>query len=209
MPTISPEDVTVLAACDVLRALDGTVPATSHDAVALRTAIRNLRAIVTPAVPDDATAPRVRGAPSPRVPSAARDARVLRPTISNDAAHPVLYPRVATTSLNTMSRARIRGMHFVHQQTTRNNNPFAPLDTDDDDEPDTPTDDDDPDCTANDATIHANNRTPTTRPQRTRRIAAPQPSPPPTTRTLRSVLSTLRIATPPPIATPMEQNRTT
>ncbi len=34
-PTISPEDVTVLAACDVLHALDGTVPATSHDAVAL------------------------------------------------------------------------------------------------------------------------------------------------------------------------------
>ena len=38
--------MTVLAACDVLRALDGTVPATSHDAVALRTAIRDLHATI-------------------------------------------------------------------------------------------------------------------------------------------------------------------
>ena len=73
MPTISPEDVTVLAACNVLCALDGTVSDTSHDAVALRTAIRNLHAIVLPAVPDDAAAPRMGVAPSPRAPSAARD----------------------------------------------------------------------------------------------------------------------------------------
>jgi hypothetical protein len=164
-PTFSPEDVTILAACDVLRALDGTVPATSHDAVALRTAIRDLRTIVSPAVPNDAAAPGVGVAPSPRVPSAARDARVLRPTVSNDAVPPVLYPHVARTSLDTTSRARIRGMRFVHQQTTRNNNPFAPLETDGDDEPDAPSDDDDPDCAADDATIHADNRTPTARPQ--------------------------------------------
>ena len=129
MPTISPEDVTVLAACNVLCALDGTVSDTSHDAVALRTVIRNLHAIVSPAVPDNAAALRMGVAPSPRVPSAARDARVLRPTISNDAAPPVLYPRIATTSLDTTSRTRVRGMRFVHQQTTRNNNPFAPLET--------------------------------------------------------------------------------
>ena len=61
---------------------------------------------------------------------------MLRPTISNDAAPPVLYPRVAMTSLDTTSRARIRGMRFVHQRTTRNNNLFAPLETNDDDEPD-------------------------------------------------------------------------
>jgi len=71
MPTISPKDVTVLAACDVLRALNSTVPTTSHDAVALRTAIRDLHAIVLPAVPNDAAALRVGVAPSPRVPSAA------------------------------------------------------------------------------------------------------------------------------------------
>jgi len=181
--------VTILAACDVLRALDGTIPATSHDAVALQTAIRDLRAIVSPAVPDDVAAPRMGVAPSPRVLSAAQDARVLRPTVSNDAAAPVLYPRVATTSLDTTSRARILGMHFVHQRTTRNNNPFAPLETNDNDEPDAPTDDDDPDCTAHDATIHANNLTPPVRPQRTRRISTPHPRPPPTTHTLRSAVT--------------------
>jgi len=213
-PTISPEDVTVLAVCDVLRLLDGTVPATLHDAVALQTAIRNLHAIVSPAVPDNAAAPRVGVAPSPRVPRAARDARALRPTVSNDAAPPVLYPRVATTSLDTTSRARIHGMRFVHQWTTCNNNPFAPLETDDNDTPDAPTDDDDPDCTANDAKIHADNRTPPARPQQTRCSSTPQPRPPPTTRTLWSavtprvfrsggalLLPTRRIETPPPIPT--------
>ena len=90
---------------------------------------------------------------------------MLRPTVSNDAAPPVLYPRVATTSLDTTSRTRICDMHFVHQRTTCNNNPFAPLETNDDNKPDAPTNDDDPDCTADDTTIHANNRTPPARPQ--------------------------------------------
>jgi hypothetical protein len=157
-PTISPDDVTILVACDVLCALNGTIPATSHDAVALRTAIRNLCEIVTPTIPSDDAAPRVGVAPSPRVPHTTRDTRGLRSTVSNNAAPPVLYPLGAMTSLDTTSRARIRGTRFVHQRTTRNNNPFAPLE--DDDEPD------DPDCTADDATIHTDNCTVPGRPRR-------------------------------------------
>jgi hypothetical protein len=124
-PTISPHNVTVLTACDVLRSLAGTVPITSHDAVALRTAIRDLNEIVSPTVPTTDTALRVGFTPEPRVPIATQDARVLRSTLSTDAAPPVLYPLGATTSLNTMAQARIRGMRFLHQRTTRNNNPFA------------------------------------------------------------------------------------
>ncbi len=176
MPTISPDNVTILAACDVLRALNGTIPATSHDAEALQTAIRNLRKIVMPTIPSDDAAPRVGIAPSPRVPHATRDTRVLCSTVSNDAAPPVLYPRGVTTSLDTMLRARILGTRFVHQRTTRNNNPFAPLE--DDDEPD------DPDCAANDATIHTNNRTVPVRPRRPH-TSTRQPRPRPTPRTLR------------------------
>ena len=166
MPTISPDDVTILAACDVLRAINGTIPATSHDVVALQTAIHNLRKIVSPTIPSDDAAPRVGVAPSPRVPRATRDARVLRSTVSNDAATPVLYLRGATTSLDTTLRARIRGTRFVHQRTTRNANPFAPLE--DDAKPDVPSDENDPDCAANDATIHTDNRTVPAHPQRSR-----------------------------------------
>ena len=108
-PTISPDNVTILAACDVLCALNGTIPATPHDSVALRTAVRNLRKIVSPTIPSDDAAPRVGDAPAPRVPRATQDARVLRSTVSNNAAPPVLYPRGATTLLDTTSRARIRG----------------------------------------------------------------------------------------------------
>ena len=103
-PTISPDDVTILAVCDELRTLNGTIPAMSHDAVALQTVIHNLCGTVTPTIPSDDAAPRVGVAPSPRVPRATRDARVLRSTLSNNAAPPVLDPRGATTS-----RARIRG----------------------------------------------------------------------------------------------------
>ena len=162
-PTISPDDVTILAACDVLRALDGTIPAMSHDAVALRTAIRNLREIVLPTIPSDNAAPRVGVAPSPRVPRATRDARVLRSTVSNDAAPPVLYPRGATTLLDTTLCVRIRGTRFVHQRTTRNNNPFAPLE--DDNVPNVTSNENDPDCAADNATIHTDNRTVPARPR--------------------------------------------
>ena len=162
MPTTSLDNVTILAVCDVLRALNGTIPATSHDAVALRTAICNLCEIVTPTIPSDDAAPRVGVAPSLRVPHATRDTRVLRSTVSNNAAPHVLYPRGATTLLDTTSCARIRGTRFVHQRTTCNNNPFAPLE--DDAKPDVPSNENDPDCAADDATIHTDNRTVPSRP---------------------------------------------
>jgi hypothetical protein len=152
-PTISPNNVTVLTACDVLRVLDGTLPAMAHNAITLQMAIHNLRTILSPSVPSDDAAPRVGVAPDPRVPVSPRDARVLCPTVSNDPAPPVLYPRDATTSINTTSCACIRGTRFVHQQVTHNNNLFAPLE--DDDKPNDHEDDPNSNFTANDITIHA------------------------------------------------------
>ena len=201
------------AAGDVLRALNGTIPATSHDAVALQTAIRNLSEIMLLTIPSDVAAPRVGVAPSPRVPHATQDARVLRSTVSNDAAPPVLYPCGASMSLDTTSRARIRSTRFVHQRTTCNNNPFALLE--DDAKPDVPSDENDPDCAADDATIHTDNRTVPAHPQRSRNASTRQPRPRPTPRTLRSAVTprvlrsghallqpTRRIATPPQIPAP-------
>ena len=69
-PTISPDDITVLMACDILGSLGSTIPATARDAIRLRAAIRNLRAIVSPPVPSNDAAPRVAVAPDARVPMA-------------------------------------------------------------------------------------------------------------------------------------------
>ena len=70
---------------------------------------------------------------------------------------PVLYPRGATTWIDTMLRARIRGTRFVHQRTTHNNNLFAPLE--DDAKPDVTSNENDPDCAADGATLHTDNHT--------------------------------------------------
>ncbi len=87
---------------------------------------------------------------------------MLRFTVSNDAAPPVLYPRGATTLFDTTLHVRICGTRFVHQGTTRNNNPFVPLE--DDAEPDVPSNENDPDCAAADTTIHTDNCTVPARP---------------------------------------------
>jgi hypothetical protein len=85
IPTISTADLTVLAACDVLRTLQSTIPTTAIEATNRSTAIRNLCAIINPTLPPSATALRVGAALEPRVPQAIvtplPDTRVLHSTI--------------------------------------------------------------------------------------------------------------------------------
>jgi hypothetical protein len=136
-PMISPADLTVLTASDILRTL-GTVPTTARDALDLGTAIRDLQAIIAPTLLGIAPEPRVTSnatapLPQPRVlpvaTAPARNARVLCATASNSPAPAVLYPRSrgTMTTVDVTFRNRIRGTGFVHQRVTRNNNPFAPL----------------------------------------------------------------------------------
>ena len=148
---------------------------------------------------------------------ATRDARVLCPTVSNNPASTVLYPRGAATLSNyTTLCARIRTTRFVHQRVTRNNNPFAPFK--DDDKPDGHDNDPDTNRTADNVRIHAGNHTVPTRthplPIATIQQTCPA-RPAPTTRTRHSAvtphilgssralqLTTQQLATPPPVHVP-------
>jgi hypothetical protein len=109
IPTISTADLTVLAACNVLRTLQITIPTTAIKAANHRTAIYNLCAIINPTLHPSATAPRVGAALEPRVPPAtitpSPDTRVLHSTVSNSSAPAALYPQITTTSINVTFNA--------------------------------------------------------------------------------------------------------
>ncbi len=158
IPTISTADLMVLAACNVLRTLQNTIPTTAIKAANHSTAIRDLPAIISPTLPPSTIAPRVGAALELRVPPATitnlPDTRVLHPIVSNSPTPASLYPQNVTTSINATSWARICATRFVHQQVTCNNNPFAPLA---DEEPDDPTDHAPPDCSANNVMITTSN----------------------------------------------------
>jgi hypothetical protein len=66
-PLISPADLTILKASNILYTLGGTISATAHDAINLDTAIQDLQAIVMPTLPPHAAALRVGVAPGSRV----------------------------------------------------------------------------------------------------------------------------------------------
>jgi hypothetical protein len=161
IPTISTADFTVLAACDVLRTLQNTIPASASKAAARSMTIRALRAIINPTLPPSAIAPRVGAVLEPRVPPATitnlPDTRVLHPTISNSPTPLSLHPPNVTTSINATSRACIHATRFVHQWVTCNNNPFAPLANE---KPKDPADHAPTDCSSDNATITTSNQAP-------------------------------------------------
>jgi hypothetical protein len=83
--------------------------------------------------------------------------RVLYQTFSNSPTPASLYPQSVTTSIDATSWAHIWATWFVHQQVTRNNNPFAPLA---DEEPDDPTDHAPMDCSSYNVTSTTSNQAP-------------------------------------------------
>jgi hypothetical protein len=117
IPILSKNDKMLLAAGDIFKQLGGTMPAMASAKMNHLAAIRQLTAIMSaqPGAPTPVpTAPRVETATPPRVPVAA--------------------PPRGATSLNTITSPRtIRLLPSVHQQVTRNNNPFQILSDDDDD----------------------------------------------------------------------------
>jgi hypothetical protein len=111
IPTISTADLMVLAACNVLRTLQRTIPMTAIKASNCSMAIHNLCTIINLTLPPSATALKVGAALEPRVPPAtimpSPDTRVLLSTVSNSPYPAALYSQNATTSINTTSQARI------------------------------------------------------------------------------------------------------
>ncbi len=109
--TMSAADLTVLAACNVLRTLKSTIPSATIKATDHSTAIWMLHAIVNLTLSPIATAPRLGAALElrrrPATITPLLDRRVLRSTISNSPAPALLYPHNATTSIDATSHACI------------------------------------------------------------------------------------------------------
>jgi hypothetical protein len=160
-PTISTADLTVLAACNVLRTLRNTIPTSASRAATRSTAIRDLCTIINLTLPPSAIVPRVGAALEPRVPPSTitrlPGIRVLHSTISNSLTPASLYPQNATFTINATSWAHVHATRFVYQQVTCNNNPFAPLA---DKEPKNPTNHAPTDCYSNNVTRTTSNQAP-------------------------------------------------
>jgi hypothetical protein len=117
IPIASQNDLSILAATDLLTALGRTIPILATAKAKYVNAIRQLTSILTnqPAMRMDEPAQRV-DSPAPRV-----------------AESPP--PRVATTSNNITSPTTIQQLPLIHQQQMRSNNPFQILaDNDDNDD---------------------------------------------------------------------------
>ncbi len=115
VPVSSQHDLSIVAAADLLKVFRSTVPNSSADKIKHVQAIRKLTAIMNGQQTDTPTV----DAPTPRV--VAPFSRVATPP----------PPRAATTSNNIMTPNAIRQMPLIHQQHTRNNNPFHILTNDD------------------------------------------------------------------------------
>jgi hypothetical protein len=115
IPIASQNDLSILAATDLLTVLGGTIPTSATAKAKHVNAIRQLTSILTkqPATRMDEPAQRVDG-PAPRV--------VESPPL-----------RVATTSNNIMSPTTIQQLPLIHQRQTRSNNPFQILANNNDD----------------------------------------------------------------------------
>jgi hypothetical protein len=123
VPTILENNITILAAGDLLQLLGCTIPTTATAKLKHLDAICRLTTIMSSLLdtppPPNPTSPRVVPATPPRVLVAAP-------------------PRVATTSNNIMAPNTIRQLPIIHQRLTRHNNPFQILsDNDKDDDDDT------------------------------------------------------------------------
>ncbi len=116
IPVTSQHDLSIVAAADILKALENTIPTTTMEKIRHIQAIQNLTAIMTGQreAPEEPPSPRV-VTPFARVISAP-------------------HPKVATTLNNITAPNVIRTMPLVQQRHTRNNNPFNILANDDDDD---------------------------------------------------------------------------
>ena len=107
---MSDQDNTIIAATELIESLRSTAPRAATDKSRHATTISDLTAIIT-----DSPSQRVKMRRYPRV--------------ANRIATTKPAPRVAgraTTATNLTSTRVVQATQYVHQRTTKNNNPFPP-----------------------------------------------------------------------------------